>query len=116
MAGVPYRPGPGEPVITKVVFSTTGTPTDEPADLYARRFLARTVGHLDHITVEDLVQQALRARPDYRELDYRELAIAHLLTEQLVESVLDAARLALRTRLAIDIASSLLPRLKESKA
>lgn len=112
LAGVPYHPE-----VTRVVFETTGASNAEPEDVYARRLLTRTVGHLDRVSVEALVMEALRARPEiHRELDYHELAQMRVLLEQVIESVLDAARTTLRTRMAIDIASTLIPRLKGTRS
>lgn len=104
------------PVITKVEFSTNGPVNQDPPAMYAGALLARTVRHLDQVTVEDLVTETLRARPDYNDLDYYELAKQRLVLEVLAESVLLRAQSSLRNRLGIDLATTLIPRLKGTRS
>lgn len=104
------------PVITRVSFETTAKPDAEPAAKYAAALLARTVRHLDQLKVKDLVEETLRARPDYDDLDYHELDEARFSLQVLAEAVRLQAQDALRQRLSIDLATTLLPRLKGTRS
>lgn len=108
---------PFHPVVTKVLFETTAAPNAEPAEKYAAQLMARTVGHLEHVHVGAIVSAYLEALD--RDLDPDVLADhPDILGDEilrltaLVETVLDQARATLRTRLAADLATTLIPRLK----
>lgn len=104
---------PMHPVVTKVVFETTGksSTTGAAAD-YAAALLARTVRHLDSVDVGALVAAHL----EVLEVPPAETAAAILRTTALVETVLDQCKSSLRTRMAMDLSHTLIPRLKESRS
>lgn len=106
-AGTPFRP-----VITEITFRTTSRDDAGPAEKYAATFMARTVGHLEKVDVGAIVSAYLEARDSmYIDASHeRAEDMLHLIA--LVETVLDECRAAMRNRLAIDIATTLLPRLK----
>lgn len=110
-AGVPFH-------VTRVEFETTARPDSEPAAKYAANLLARTVGQLEKVPVGEILSAYLEQHyddwtgPD----DLEEIAGQLLLLTTLIETVLDQARTHLRTGLAIDIATTLLPRLKGTRS
>lgn len=112
----------GGPVVTQVVFETTAAQQDSSsAAKYAAQFMARTVGHLEKVDVGALVGAYLEALDEgldpssLSQLDDEVLATEILRITALVETVLDQARAVLRTRLAIDIATSLIPKLEGTR-
>lgn len=108
-AGTPFRP-----VITEITFRTTSRDDAGPAEKYAATFMARTVGHLEKVDVGAIVSAYLEALDeDLDPDDCRDFLGTEILRlTALVETVLDECRAAMRNRLAIDIATTLLPRLK----
>lgn len=108
-------------MVTKVVFETTAPQESTPAAKFAAQFAARTVGHLEKVDVGAIVSaylEALDAGLDpasLSQLDDEVLGIEILRITALVETVLDQARAALRNRLAIDIAMTLIPRLEGTR-
>lgn len=127
-AGVPHHP-----VITSVLYKTTGHPSAEPAEKFAAMLQARTVGHLDHVDKDALVSalvEVVLARDGFEpdahlhngepcegcRSDYcpspETVAAAILHAVALVETVLDQARTVLSNRMSVDMAAILIPRLK----
>lgn len=119
------------------------SPRDQTPAQFASRHVARTIAHLDKVDVGALVETALNTPdvvsmlfPSERYLTGEELlhdgehcesctakyaippeqaALAVLILTTLFESVLDEARSTLRIRMALDVASNLLPRLSNKE-
>ena len=115
-AGVPVH---GGPVVTQVVFETTAPQESTTAAKYAAQLMARTVGHLEKVDVGAIVTAYLEgvdAGLDpaslHQLLDHEELGAEILRLTALVETVLDQAKSTLRTRMAMDLATTLIPRLE----
>lgn len=138
-AGVPVH---GGPEVKTVVFETTAQQDSTSAMKVLAQFQARTVGHLEKVDVGAIVSAYLEEHQDvlYSDEGYQSgRDITHdgqdepcsscmakcapgervardvLALTALVETVLDQARAVLRTRLAIDIATSILPRMEGTK-
>lgn len=106
------------PEVTRIVFETSARPDTAPAEKYAAMLLARTVGHLEKVDVGAIVSAYLEALDeDLDPDDARDFLGAEILRiTALIETVLDHARATLRTRMSVDMATSLIPRLKGPKS
>lgn len=113
-AGIPVH---GGPVVTQVVFATTATQESTSAARYAAQLMARTVGHLEKVDVGAIVSAYLEEYMPALDPDDGPSMVAqealHLIS--LAETVLDQARSTLRTRMAMDLASTLIPRLEGTR-
>lgn len=115
-----------------VLFSSTAPLSPASARKVCSEHIARTVGYLDKVDVSALTEAVATAllerdgyEPDAHLHDDEpcascaakygappsRVAETVLLSTALVETVLDEARKAIRLRMAIDVASNLLPRL-----
>ena len=116
-AGAPYHP-----VINRVVFETTAGPDATPPEKYAAQLLQRTVDHLNKVDTGAIVGAYLEAwdqalDPDILSDCPGDIVGAEILRlTALVETVLDQARATVRTRMSLDLITTLIPRLKGTRS
>jgi hypothetical protein len=139
--GRAYRPSDNARV-TKVTFETNAVESADTAERYSALLMARTVGHLEKVDVGAIVSAYLEEHTGTLfpgclpaseckhsgddepceiclvEYGPEPAAVAeHLLAATaLVETVLDQVRSVLRNRMALDLATTLIPRLKGTRS
>lgn len=107
--------------VVSVDFRSSLKPGQEAPAKVASQHIGRTLGHLDHVDVGAIVTAYLATYD--QELDPARLvdfedgffAMEVLRITTLVESVLDEARKTMRVRMALDVASNLLPLLTQKE-
>lgn len=102
------------PVVVSIDFQATAGPGDsQTAEQCAARFVGRTVAHLDHVDVGAIVSAYLEKYMPGLDPDDDPMIVAEeaLRLVALVETVLGLAKERLQTRMLIDAATTLVPRL-----